>query len=142
MCLKDAYGQLQLAYASENIKNALNTITDDEIWRLIGGEEMEGVVNEIAFYNEKLKNSSISFTMKEASRESVELVYKLFENFICAGDLDSEHRLRFTVTYETFFYRKIHMALMVLGDRIERIEPEKTARIIRERLNNIRDNRR
>lgn len=142
ICMTDACGQFRSPRASEKINDALDQITDAEVWELIGGKEKDGTVNEIAFYNEKLKNSRISFTLKDPEKESVELVYRQFGNYICAGELDPDGRLRFTVTYEAFQYRRIHMALMVLGDRIEDLEPEATAEVIRIRRNNRKKNTR
>lgn len=142
ICMTDACRQLGSDRMSEKLTEILDPITDAEIWELIGGKDRDGIINEIAFYNEKLKNSRISFVLKNAEKEMVELVYRLFGNFTCAGEMDTDGRLRFTVTYETFNYRKIHMALMILGNQIEDLKPEQTADMINVRMNNRKNNSR
>ena len=69
----------------------------------------------------------------------MERVYDVFRNFICAGEKTGDGRLRFTVSYEKFFYRKIHMALMALDDLVEELEPEEVARVICKRRENKRE---
>ena len=142
ICMTDTCRQFDAARISGKLRTALDQITDSEIWELIGGKARDGIINEIAFYNEKLKNSWIAFALKNAEKETIELVYRLFGNYICAGEMDAAGKLRFTVTYETFNYRKIHMALMVLGNRIENLKPEKTAGLIAARMNNQKNSAR
>ena len=118
------------------VKEALDEIESQDIWELIAGERKNEIVNEITFYNERLKNTSISFVLKDRSEEAVERVYNVFRNFICAGEKLKDGRLRFTVSYETFFYRKVHMGLMALSDIIEEVTPKEIGEIINRRIKN------
>ena len=52
------------------------------------------------------------------------------------GEKLEDGRLKFTVSYEMFFYRKIHMALMALDSLIEEVEPKETEEIINKRRTN------
>ena len=135
-CFRDGCKRLWSPRAGRDVKEALEKISDREIWELISGSPVDGVVNEIAYFNENLKNQEVSFVLKDRNEEAVEKVYNVFRNFICAGERLKDGRLKFTVSYESFFYRKIHMALMVLSDLIEDVEPEKTGEIIRKRIKN------
>ena len=135
-CFRDGCKRLWSPRAGRDVKGALEKISDREIWELISGSPVDGVVNEIAYFNENLKNQEVSFALKDRNEEAVEKVYNVFRNFICAGERLKDGRLKFTVSYESFFYRKIHMALMVLSDLIEDVEPEKTGEIIRKRIKN------
>ena len=97
---------------------------------------MEGVPCEIAFYNENLLQANISFILKEGNRENIDRIFHLFHEFLCTGEVLDENKIRFSVTYEKFYYRKIHMLLMTIIDMIEELLPETTAEIIRKRVEN------
>ena len=97
---------------------------------------MGEIVNEIAFENERLKNAKITFWMKNGEEDKIDQIYRLFGNFLCAGEMKDGGKIFFTVTYEKFYYRKIHMALMAAAEWIEKIEPAETAEIIKSRLKN------
>ena len=95
--------------------------------------------------DEKLIVKGIRFSLEQDGmevdcaydgEEAVERVYEVLRNFICAGEKTGDGRLRFTVSYEKFFYRKIHMALMALDDLVEELEPEEVARVICKRREN------
>lgn len=135
-CFKDACRRLRAPRAGNQVREVLETMDSPYIWELIAGEPIEKTVNEIAFYNENLKNAAVSFVLKDRSEKGVEKVYDVFRNFVCAGEKLKDGRLKFTVNYEKFYYRKIHMALMALEDLIEEVEPEETARIIDRRIRN------
>lgn len=138
-CFTDGFKRLLSPKTGKKIKQYLSTIETKEIWELIRGEEKNGVVNEIAFYNEKLKHATVSFVLKKESKEEIDLVYQLFAGFVCAGELELDNRIRFTITYEKFYYRKIHMLLMALADKIEKIKPEQTRQIIQKRIQNMQE---
>lgn len=129
-CFRDAVIQ------KNNIYAILETISDDEIWKLICGEPQNEIINEIAFFNEKFMNETVSFVLLDGTEENIERIYRLFGNYVCAGEMLSDGKLRFCVSYEKFDYRKIHMTLMALGDCIDNIEPIKTADIINKRKEN------
>ena len=61
-------------------------------------------------------------------------------NFICAGKIEQDGRIEVTVTYESFYYRKVHMALMALQDDIEDISPKYIADVIQKRIENKKNN--
>lgn len=117
------------------LQQALDKISSKEIWKYICGSEIDGVTNEIAFYNEKLKHACISFCLKEGQGYLIDQIFRLFREFICVGDL-KEGRVHFTVTYEQFYYRKIHMLLMVIVDKIDNISPDDVADVIAARVKN------
>lgn len=118
------------------LNSALEQITEDDIWKLIRDHAMDGVPCEIAFYNENLLQANISFILKEGNRENIDRIFRLFHEFLCTGEVLDENRIRFSVTYEKFYYRKIHMLLMTIIDMVEELLPETTAEIIRKRVEN------
>lgn len=138
---REACQRLWSPRAGKGVKEQLDRITDGEIWDLISGPDQgtgeSRIPNEIAFYNEYLKNDTVSFFLKEGAEDKIDMVHQLFRCFVCAGDRLSNGRIQFTVTYEAFYYRKIHMLLLALGDWIEEIEPDRTADIIRKRKENM-----
>lgn len=135
-CLADGYKRLRSPRAGRAVKHALDAVRNEEIWELIKGEQRDGVLNEIAFFNENLKNACISFVLNDGSQENVRKVCGIFRNFICAGEKERDGRLRFTVSYEMFHYRKIHMALMALGGLAVELEPKELAGVIEKRMKN------
>lgn len=137
-CFTSACAQLWAPRKGKEVKEYLESFTAAEIWELLCGEEKDGVVNEIAFYNEQLKEVKVSFTIKSMDEELIDLVYSLFGNFLCVGEVKEEGTIRFTVTYEKFAYRKVHMGLAALGNRIEDLEPLETADVMKKRLLNTR----
>ncbi|MCD7885968.1 MAG: hypothetical protein LUI87_20105 [Lachnospiraceae bacterium] len=133
---------LRSSSMGDGVSSALARIEDKEIWQLICGEDIavsnedsEGIENEIAFFNEEFQNETVTFRLREPTAENMDLVYRLFRNYNCAGRT-MKNGLCFTVTYEAFSYRKIHMLLMALGSRIEVTGPEETVKIINVRLKN------
>lgn len=138
-CFTDGFQQLLSSKTKKKVKQCLKVIETADIWELIWGREKDGIVNEIAFYNEKLKHATVSFVLKKESEEEIDLVYQLFAGFVCAGELELDNRIRFTITYEKFYYRKIHMLLMALADKIEKIKPEQTRQIIQKRIQNMQE---
>lgn len=117
----------------------LAALWDDEaIWQLICGTE--NGQSEIAFYNENFKNIQVSFTLKNpfSTKEWIDIVRELFGRFICVGERieNEKEQIRFTVTYEAFNYRKIHMGLMVLSEVIEDITPISVREVIEKRKEN------
>lgn len=129
------------------LADALDRFPDDRIWELISGPAQGqdscenkggGMINEIAFYNENLKNAVVSFTLFEADEKKIDLVYQLFGSFLCIGETEENQDIRFTVTYEKFAYRRVHMGLVALGSRIGRIDPPETAEVICKRMENVR----
>lgn len=135
-CLSDGCGRLWSPRTGREVREALDPLDSRDIWELIAGDGEDGIVNEITFFNERLKNTTISFVLKDRSEEAIEKVYNAFRNFVCAGEKLEDGRLRFTVSYEMFFYRKIHMALMALDSLIEEVEPKETEEVIRKRITN------
>ena len=123
----------------EGLLSLLEHVTSPDIWRFISGQMIDDIPNEIAFYNEKMKNASISFYLKEGYGYMIDQIYRLFRDFVCVGDLKKDG-IQFTVTYEQFYYRKIHMLLMVIADKIHRIAPQEIAEILAARLNNKEKN--
>ena len=121
----------------KELKTCLDQFTNQDIWELICGKEIDGIVNEIAFYNESFKNSKISFSLKPGMEDKIDIIYRLFGSFLCTGKRE-DRKLHFEVTYETFYYRKVHMALMVIHEWIENLEPLDVAEIIQKRLENMR----
>lgn len=142
---REACQRLWSPRAGSGVKEQLDQVAGEEIWTLISGPDLGGgeekIPNEIAFYNERLKNSSVSFSLKKGKEDKIDIVYQMFRCFVCAGDRLPNGQIRFTVIYESFYYRKIHMAFMALGDWIEAIEPVKTADIIRKRRENMESRR-
>lgn len=138
-CFEEACRRLFSQRIGKKIHSYMECIEKKELERLIRGDDLDGVINEIAFYNEKLKNDRISFVLKEEYFGQISQVYQLFKEFVCAGQLLRDGRLQFTVSFESFYYRKIHMALMALGDWIEELEPEETAAIIEKRKKNMEE---
>lgn len=133
---------LRSSSMGDRVSSALARVEDKEIWQLICGEDIaasnegsEGIENEIAFFNEEFQNETVTFRLREPTAENIDLVYRLFRNYNCAGRT-MKNGLCFTVTYEAFSYRKIHMLLMALGSRIEVTGPEETVKIINVRLKN------
>lgn len=122
----------------ERLSEPLAANRDDDIWRLICGSEDEngGVLCEIAFLNEHFLSERLSFTLRETDPALSDTVYRLFRSCVCAGELQKDGTLRFTVEYETFQYRRIHMALMALGDSVISIDQAETAKIIQARKEN------
>ena len=106
--------------------------SNEEIWDMIEGE--------ISFYNEWLKNASVSFWLTKGKENEISKVYQMMRNFICAGKVGQDGRIQVTVLYEGFYYRKVHMALMALQEYIEDISPEDVAHIIQKRVENIKKN--
>lgn len=139
-CFTSACAQLWAPRKGKDIKECLESFTVDEIWELICGNEKDGIANEIVFYNEQLKDVKVSFTLKGIDEELIDLVYSLFGNFLCVGEVKEKGMIRFTVTYEKFAYRKVHMGLAVLGNRIEDLEPSETADVMKRRLLNMEKN--
>lgn len=135
-CLSDGCRRLWSPRTGGEVRDALDRIESQDIWELIAGDGKDGIVNEITFFNERLKNTTISFVLKDRSEEAIEKVYNVFRNFVCAGEKLEDGRLKFTVSYEMFFYRKIHMALMALDSLIEEVEPKETEEIINKRRTN------
>ena len=135
-CLSDGCKRLWSPRTGREVREALDQMDSQDIWELIAGDGKDGIVNEITFYNERLKNTTISFVLKDRSEEAIEKVYNVFRNFVCAGEKLEDGRLRFTVSYEMFFYRKIHMALMALDSLIEEVEPRETEEVIKKRIMN------
>lgn len=136
-CFKEACKTYLLPQKQKFFQISLKEWGDSEIWKLICGENGDGIANEIAFYNERLKNDVVSFTIRTNEREEVDKVYRLFREFLCVGNVMEDGAIRFTVTYESFYYRKIHMFLMTLLDKIEEIEPRKVAELIESRKKNM-----
>lgn len=142
-CFRRKYQLLLLKYVSEALQREraplrLAEITDEEIWQLICGALPcgNGPLNEIAFFNERFLTERVSFLLEEADAAIIDTVYRLFRNYLCTGEVMADGRIRFTVRYEAFHYRRIHMALMALGSHILCIEPPETAKIIQERRKN------
>ena len=119
---------------------SLNKLSSMDVWEMICGFDIDGVPNEIAFYNERMKHASVSFYLKEGYGYMIDQIYRLFGDFLCTGDPKSG-KIQFTVTYEQFYYRKIHMLLMVIADKIEQITPEEIKDILTARLENNENNR-
>ncbi len=138
-CFTDGCSRLWQPRKGREVEEALDAVDDAWVWELLMGDPVDGVLSEIAFYNENLKNAVVSFVLRDDGEEAVERVYDVFRNFICAGEKTGDGRLRFTVSYEKFFYRKIHMALMALDDLVEELEPEEVARVICKRRENKRE---
>ena len=136
-CFTDGCKRLVSARVSKYLIQALEAIETNEIMELITGAELSGIPNEIAFYNEKIKNAVVSFDLNDVSEKNIERVYRLFKNYICVGELQKNGKIRFTVTYESFYYRKIHMFLMTLRDCISNISPAIVNEVIRQRIENI-----
>lgn len=123
--------------AASVMKDVLDTIDDDFIWKMISGSS-GNICNEIAFYNERLKHEKVYFSLKNPTLESIDKIYRLFSEFICTGEfLEDSSTIVFTITYEKFYYRKIHMYLMILKNIICDIGPESIHDIIEQRMNNI-----
>lgn len=137
-CFSEGYIRLKSLKARAEMQDCLNRISSEDIWDLIGGDERDGVENEIAFYNEKIKNAEVSFSLKQGMEKELDKVYEAFGSFVCVGRYLPNGNMRFTVSYEEFYYRKVHMALMALEDIIENIEPEETADLIKHRIENRR----
>ncbi len=135
-CFTDGCKRLWQPRTGKDVREALEAIDDLWIWQLIGGSPIDSVYNEITFYNENLKNAAVSFVLREGNEEVIRRVYSVFRNFICAGEKIRDGRLRFTVSYEKFDYRKIHMAFMALDDLVEEVEPADVSEIIRKRREN------
>lgn len=139
--MRYAYERLGNPRTGIALKEELHTVSEEELWKLISGEEIDEVPNEIVFYNENLKNDRISFTLNTKNETDVERVYEAFSEFPCAGEMRKDGTWKFTVTYEKFYYRKVHKALMALGDIVKKIEPGETAKIIQKRRKNMEDRR-
>lgn len=135
-CFTDGYQRLHSVKTNGRMQRCLDSFSKEEIWRLINGRSLGEIVNEIAFENERLKNAKITFWMKNGEEDKIDQIYRLFGNFLCAGEMKDGGKIFFTVTYEKFYYRKIHMALMAAAEWIEKIEPAETAEIIKSRLKN------
>lgn len=145
-------------------RNIWTKIPDNYIWRLIDGEFLEGkdakgnkisVANEIVYFNESLKSKTLSFEFKKELNQGTDgmydagtqswakkifpMIYRLFHSYVCKGVISKENRLRFTVEYESFAFRDIHMRMMLLANSGEgldlgRIEPEEDKNILMERF--------
>ena len=137
-CFSGGYVRLKSSKVKDELQRSLDSISNEDVWDLLSGDERDGVENEIAFYNERIKNAEVSFSLKGEKIGELDKVYEAFGSFICVGRFVSNEEMRFTVSYEEFYYRKIHMALMALQDIIEDIEPEETADIIKYRMENRR----
>lgn len=142
VCFRQGYERLHASKSCKQVRQCLEQISDMELWEFICGDERDGVPNEIAFYNEKLNNAEVSFVIKREDSAMVERIYRLFRNFLCSGEILDDNRIRFTVTYERFYYRKIHMLLMVIADLVEELEPEEVAEVIGLRKKNKEEQRR
>ncbi len=135
-CFTDGCRRLWQPRAGKDVREALEAIDDLWIWKLISGSPIDSIYNEIAFYNENLKHAMVSFVLREGKEEAIRRVYSVFRNFICAGEKMRDGRLRFTVSYEKFDYRKIHMAFMALDDLVEELEMADVSEIIKKRRAN------
>lgn len=120
----------------------LNNFSADDVLEFILGEEKEGVIGEAAYYNEKLKLRDISFSLINNEKQDIDCIYSIFKSYVCKGELDTQERIRFHITYEEFNYRDIHKNLMAVRDLIdiESIEPEKVKAIIQKRMKAIEEN--
>jgi hypothetical protein len=138
-CFTESCKRLWSRKSSSTIRTNLDKITSAHILELISGKEQNGVINEIAFANEKLNNDKVSFLLKKGTPDSIDLVYNLFRDYICAGELLDSGQIRFTITYEKFYYRKIHMLLLSIRNLIKEIQPDSVGEIIKQRISNIED---
>ncbi len=142
----EGYKTLKNPANGVKLSSALMEVSASDIWNLICGDDVDEadndigmsgrVENEIVFYNERFQNAEVSFILKECTEQNIDLVYRLFGSFICVGEFLPDNQLQFTVTYEKFDYRKIHMLLMTIAPVIEKIRPEQTAIVIEKRLRN------
>lgn len=84
---------------------------------------------------DKLKNKI------NETRANVDIVYETFNKYLCKGYLDKEENLCFSIYYEHFNYRDIHMRCMALRNLIdfESIQPQKDKEVLHARLKNIKE---
>lgn len=146
--------------SKKRTKNAITSLwnlPDDVIWDLIDGEEKtweynEGqkvlrysIPNEIVYYDEVLKCEELSFLIKreyesdeETLKKVIRDIYEVFSGYVCTGYYDKKKRLRFSVSYERFYYRDIHMRCMTLCSWIDfdSITPEKEKQQLCQRIKN------
>ena len=71
-CLSDGCRRLWSPRTGGEVRDALDRIESQDIWELIAGDGKDGIVNEITFFNERLKNTTISFVLKDRSEEAIE----------------------------------------------------------------------
>lgn len=138
-CCITAFGRLYSPKSKEMVEACLDGIGDEFIWRLICGEELDEVPNEIVFYNERMKNSEVSFRLKKGANDQIPFIHEMFRNYVCIRETSDAGDIRFTITYEKFYYRRVYMLLMALGDLAEEIEPPVAAAVISKRKKNRRD---
>ncbi len=135
-CFTDGCKRLWQPRIGKAMREALGAIDNLWIWQLISGSPIDSVCNEITYYNENLKNAEVSFVLRESNEEAIRKVYSVFRNFICVGENMKDGRLRFTVSYEKFAYRKVHMAFMALDDLAVEPEQKDVSEIIKKRREN------
>lgn len=149
---------MRLLNEYKNKDNILELLDTPTLLSLIKGvpndknlsSDEELILNEVTYINEKIKSSYLTLQTgikfnnngkRTDRRKELDHIYSLFRDFNCHGFLNENDMLEIVIQYEHFDYRKVHMAIMALGNLVEVVEKKSPAvyRIINERKRNKKE---